>query len=157
MPRLLSASMRSPYLTGLHTSLAHFFISSVIAFVLLASSTASHGHHVAWNRNPISFLSTCSPSFSFSWSTSAPVHPPVLIVNASSICMWHCSPPAPSPSLGMLFSIVATVTCPSPHMRECKVRRLCKAARSPLHPRPMPAPFLPCHSPHSPAARSVYH
>jgi hypothetical protein len=145
--------MHSPFLARLQTSPLHFILSSAMGIVLLASSSASifHGNQVAWNQNPISFLSTCSPSFSLAWSTYVPFHLPVLIVNATSICTWHCSSPGPYSSHGIFFSIVATVACPSSHhegahgeqaVRGCEEHVASSADASPPPPLPL-APF-PC-------------
>jgi hypothetical protein len=126
------------------------FFSSAIAILLAAASALTiHGHPVTWNQNPISFLSTCSPSFSFAWSSSAPFHLPVLIVNASSICTWHCSPPYPYSSHPIFFSIVAAIACPPPRhagalgeqaVQGCDEPVVSSADAGPLPPLP-PAPF----------------
>ena len=141
----LSVSMHSRYLARPQASPFHFFFSSAIVILLAASSASTtHGHRVTWNQHPISFLSTCSPSFSFTWSSSAPLHLPLLIVNASSICTWHCSPPHPYPSHPILFSIVAAVACPlgqhAVQQGGCEEPVVVSADASPLPPLPH-APF----------------
>jgi len=146
----LSVSMNSRYLARLQASSFHFCFSSAIVILLAASSASTtHGHRVTWNQHPISFLSTCSPSFSFAWSSAAPFHLPLLIVNASSICTWHCSPPDPHSSHAIIFSIAAAVACPPPRhdgplgeqaVRGCDEPVVVSADASPLPPLPH-APF----------------
>lgn len=69
----------------------------------------------ASNYNPISLLSTCTPSPSFSWST-APSAPRSLSVDISSICPWQCDAQFPPSSHlhphGILLSLSASISSP---------------------------------------------
>lgn len=74
---------------------------------------------------------------------------PVLIVNASSICTWHCSPPALYPSHAIFFSVAAAIACPPPRLdgalgeqavRGCEDPVVFSADANPLPPLPR-APF----------------
>jgi hypothetical protein len=79
----------------------------------------------ASNFNPISLLSTCAPSPSFSWSTP-PSAPPSLSVEISSICPWQCDAALPPSSHlhphGVLLSLSASIS--SPH--SCNSNQNCQ-------------------------------
>jgi hypothetical protein len=67
-------------------------LSAILIGIIFAESAFAsdlHWDHPHYHQNPISLLSTCTPSSTLSWSRAA-ASSPSLIVRISSICLWLC-------------------------------------------------------------------